>query len=311
MFDFIGKGRWFAIPSVILIIVGIVSLGVFGLERGIEFSGGSLVRVNFAHAVERDGVVAAFVDAGHGEARVQGDPFDPSRFTIRTKVITAEEFASIKDKLQGLSPFAADPTLDTVSPQVSGEKVRGAIIAIILTCVGILIYVTLAFRRLPKSVRYGTCAIIALVHDVVIPLGLFALLGVWFNMEVNLMFIAAMLAVLGYSVNNTVVVFDRIRENLTKDRGQDLAYVANKSLNETLGRTLNSTLTTLFAMVALYIYTGFNAPDFQNFILALLIGIVAGAYGSIFLSSWLLVVWDRGNWSGLWQRMTSPVKVKS
>jgi preprotein translocase subunit SecF len=311
MFDFIGKGRWFVIPSVILIILGLVSLGVFGLRRGIEFTGGSLLRVNFTQAVDRGDIVTIFNDAGHGEARVQGDPFDPARFTIRTKALTEEEFTTIKSKLQSLSPFATDLTVDTVSPQVSGEKVRGAIIAIIVTCVGILMYVTLAFRRLPKSVRYGTCAIIALIHDVVIPLGLFALLGVWFNMEVNLMFIAAMLAVLGYSVNNTVVVFDRIRENLTKDRGQDLAYIANKSLNETLGRTLNSSLTTLFAMIALYIYTGFNAPDFQNFILALIIGIVAGAYGSIFLSSWLLVVWDRGKWSGLWRRMPPPVKVKS
>jgi len=302
MFDFIGKGRWFAIPSLILIIVGVISLGVFGLERSIEFTGGSLVRVNFVNAVERDAVVKAFTDVGHGEARVQGDPFDPSRFTIRTKVLTTEAFATVKTKLQALSPFVADPTLDTVDPQVSGEKVRGAIIAILVTCVGILIYVALAFRRLPKSWRYGTTAVIALVHDVIIPLGLFALLGVWFNMEVNLMFIAAMLAVLGYSVNNTCVIFDRIRENLTKDRGQDIADIANRSVNETLGRTMNSTLTTLFVMVALYIYTGFNAPDFQNFILALLIGIVAGAYSSIFLSSWLIVVWDRGKWSGLWHR---------
>ena len=311
MFDFINKGRWFAIPSLILILVGVISLGVFGLERGIEFTGGSLVRVNFVNAVERDDVVKAFTEVGHGEARVQGDPFDASRFTIRSKIISESEWPQIKAKLQVLSPFVTDPPLESVDPQVSGEKVRGAIIAIIVTCLGILVYVALAFRRLPKSVRYGTCAIIALIHDIVIPLGLFALLGVWFDMEVNLMFIAAMLAVLGYSVNNTVVVFDRIRENMTKDRNQDLAYIANKSLNDTLGRTMNSSLTTLFAMVALYIYTGFNAPDFQNFILALLIGIVAGAYGSIFLSSWLLVVWDRGKWSGLWRRLPPQVKVKS
>jgi preprotein translocase SecF subunit len=225
-------------------------------------------------------------------------------------VLTTDEFATIKTNLQTLSPFVTDPPLETVDPQVSGEKVRGAIIAVLVTCVGILIYVALAFRRLPKSWRYGTCAIIALAHDVIIPLGLFALLGVWFNMEVNLMFIAAMLAVLGYSVNNTVVIFDRIRENMTKDRNQDIAYIANKSINETLGRTMNSSLTTIFAMVVLYIYTGFNAPDFQNFILALLIGIVAGAYGSIFLSSWLIVVWNRGKWSGLWRKLPPPEKAK-
>jgi preprotein translocase subunit SecF len=310
MFDFIGKGRWFAIPSLILIIVGVISLFAFGLERGIEFTGGSLVRVNFVNAVDRDDVVKIFTDAGHSEARVQGDPFDPSRFTIRSKVLTTAEFSTVKTNLQALSPFVTDPPLETVDPQVSGEKVRGAIIAVLVTCVGILVYVALAFRRLPKSWRYGTCAVIALAHDVVIPLGLFALLGVWFNMEVNLMFIAAMLAVLGYSVNNTCVIFDRIRENMTKDRNQDIAYIANKSINETLGRTMNSSLTTIFAMVVLYIYTGFNAPDFQNFILALLIGIVAGAYGSIFLSSWLIVVWNRGKWSGLWRKLPPPAKAK-
>jgi len=180
---------------------------------------------------------------------------------------------------------------DAVSPMVAAETARNAAIAVAIAAIGILLYITWAFHRMPNPFHYGTCAIAALIHDALVALGAFSILGGILDWEINLMFVTGILAVIGYSVNNTVVVFDRIRENLTRDTRSGFEVVVNNSLVETLSRSLNTSLTTLFVVLALFFFVG---ASIQNFAIVLLIGIIAGTYSSLFIAPSLLVVWRKG-----------------
>jgi preprotein translocase subunit SecF len=156
-----------------------------------------------------------------------------------------------------------------------------------------MLYVTWAFRRMPKPLRYGTCAIVALLHDTLVAVGIFSIIGGVLQWEVNLMFITGILAVIGYSVNNTVVVFDRIRENLLKNTAADFKTVVNSSLTESLTRSVNTSLTTIIVVLALLLFVG---ATIQNFAVVLLIGIIAGTFSSLFIAPSLLVVWESHEW---------------
>jgi len=179
---------------------------------------------------------------------------------------------------------------------VATETAHNAAIAVAIAAVGILLYITWAFRRMPRPFHYGVCAIIALVHDVVVVLGIFAIFGAILNWEINLMFITGVLAVIGYSINDTVVIFDRIRENLKRGMSADFEVVVNNSLVETMSRSLNTCLTTLFVVLALLFFVG---ASIQNFAVVLLVGIVSGTYSSICIAAPLLIVWERGEWGRL------------
>ena len=180
-----------------------------------------------------------------------------------------------------------------MSPMVAAETARNAAIAIAVAAVGILLYITWAFRRMPSPFNFGACAVIALINDTLVALGVFAILGGILGWQINLMFITGILAVIGYSVNNTVVVFDRVRENLTRGVSPNFEMVVNNSLVETLGRSLNTSLTTLLVVVALLLFVG---ASIQNFAVVLLVGIIAGTYSSLCVAPMLLVIWRRGEW---------------
>ncbi|MDH5696496.1 MAG: protein translocase subunit SecF, partial [Dehalococcoidia bacterium] len=182
---------------------------------------------------------------------------------------------------------------------------HNAAIAVAVAAVGILLYITWAFRRMPRPFHYGTCAIIALAHDVLVVLGTFSILGAILGWEINLMFITGVLAVIGYSVNNTVVAFDRIRENLRKGMSPDFEAVVNNSLVETLSRSLNTSLTTVFVILALLLFVG---ASIQNFVIVLLIGIIAGTYSSLGIAPTLLIVWEKGEW-GRFLHPARPLRV--
>ena len=194
---------------------------------------------------------------------------------------------------------------DRVSPSIAVKTARNAGIAVIIAAVAMLIYIAWAFRRMPKPFRWGTCAIIALVHDVLIVLGVFAILGQVANVEVNAMFITAVLTVVGYSINNTVVVFDRVRENRTRGISPDFAVIVNSSLTETLARSLNTSLTTLCVILALLLFGG---ATIHYFVLALLIGLLAGTYSSLCIAAPLLVVWEKGEWRQMFPWLSFPQK---
>jgi len=211
-------------------------------------------------------------------------------FLIRTGEITGEEKAALEDKLTARFGSLTEGEFYAVSPLVATETAQNAGIAVAVAALGILLYVTWAFHRMPKPFRYGTCAIVALVHDALVALGVFSILGGLLHWQLSLMFITGILAVIGYSVNNTVVVFDRIRENLTKDVRSGFEVVVNNSLIETLSRSLNTSLTTLFVVIALLLFVG---ASIQNFAVVLIIGIIAGTYSSICIAPLVLVAWEK------------------
>ncbi len=173
------------------------------------------------------------------------------------------------------------------------ETARNTAIAVVIAVIGILLYVTWAFHRMPKPFRYGASAIIALIHDTLVAIGVFSILGGVLNWQVNLMFITGILAVIGYSVNNVVVVFDRIRENLKMGVSSSFEVVVNNSMTETLGRCLNTSITTLITLLALALFVG---ATIQNFVVVLIVGIIAGTFSSTFIAPSLLVVWDKKEW---------------
>jgi preprotein translocase subunit SecF len=238
MTDIVGKRARFFLISWIIITVSIVALANFGLKPGIEFSSGSMMTIHFEQVIDSDELKQEVASSGYPNAIIQqtgeGD------FLIRTGELTSEDKEQITNALTARFGPATESEFHSVSPMVAAETARNAAIAIGVAAVGILLYITWAFRRMPKPFRYGVCALIALGHDVLIALGIFSILSTTLGWEINLMFITGILAVVGYSVNNTVVVFDRIRENLNRGVSPNFDVVVNNSLVETLGRSLNT-----------------------------------------------------------------------
>jgi len=294
MLNITGKRSMFLIISEIIILIGIIALVVFGLQPGIEFSSGSLLTLSFEQEVAQSELKEELVNLGYDNVIIQrtgaGD------FFIRTQELTAPERLALEEDLGARFGALTEREFNSVSSMVAAETVHNAIIAVGVAAVGILLYITWAFRRMPKPFHYGVCAIIALVHDVVLVTGIFAILGAIMGWEINLMFITGVLAVIGYSINNTVVVFDRIRENLRRGVSPDFEMVVNNSLVDTLSRSLNTSLTTLFVVLALLLFVG---ASIQNFALVMLIGIIVGTYSSLFVAPTLLIVWERGEWGKL------------
>jgi preprotein translocase subunit SecF len=282
--------RFFLITGIVLLIC-VISLGAAGLKLGIDFSGGSLLTLGFEQEVEVEQLRQELADIGYDTAIVQttsgGD------FLIRTIKLTASDKTQLKDELAArIGPFEERGFVD-ISPETAIQTAQIAAIAMAIAAVGIMLYITWAFRRMPKPFRYGTCAIIALLHDALVALGVYSILGAIMGWEVNLMFITGILAVIGYSVNNTVVVFDRIRENLLRSSNPDFEAVVNDSLVESLTRSINTSLTTIIVVLALLLFVG---STIQNFSAVLLIGIIAGTFSSLFIAPSLLVVWEKREW---------------
>ena len=298
MTDIVGKRFRFFIISGIIILVSIISLANFGLKPGIEFSSGSMMTVHFEQEIDENALKQELTGLDYPNAIIQqtgeGD------FLIRTGELTSEDKAELTNALTARFGPTSESEFYSVSPMVAAETARNAGIAIGVAAVGILLYITWAFRKMPKPFRYGTCALIALGHDTLVALGIFSILGGVLGWEINLMFITGILAVVGYSVNNTVVVFDRIRENLKRGVSPDFKVVVNNSLVETLSRSLNTSLTTLFVVLALLLFVG---ASIQNFAVVLLIGIVAGTFSSICIAPNLLIVWERREWGRLFRRV--------
>ena len=300
MIDFVGKRHWFFLISGILIVIGIVSLVSsqiqFGapLQLGTDFTGGTSMTLHFAPQVEQEQLRQELTNLGHPEAIIQRSEDD---FLIRLIEISFQERQDLTEGLEtSLGSEITVRDYDTVSPHIATETARNAFIAVIVAAVAMMLYIVWAFRRMPNPFRWGTCAVIALIHDVFIIVGIFSLLGLLAGVAVDAMFITGLLAVVGYSINNTVVIFDRIRENVSKQIRPDFAATINDSLVETLGRCLNTTLTTLFVLLALFLFGG---ATIQYFVLVLLLGVIIGTYSSIGISSQLLVVWEKKEWRAL------------
>ena len=310
--DFVKYRMWFYLVSIILIVPGVISLLLpGGLRPGIDFTSGTIMTLRFQNEVDQPRLREAFAGLGHGEAIVQRA--DDGTFVVRTLPFegtlseTADPNAQTERQVivntltQQFGPVEI-LSLDVVSPIIASEIVRYAILAVFAACGGILLYLWWAFRRVPNSVRYGACAVAALVHDALLVLGVFSILGRFFAVELDAMFITAVLTVIGFSVHDTIVVFDRVRENIVRHAGEPFEDVMNHSLTQTLGRSVNTSVTVLLTLVALRLFGG---TTIHSFVLALLIGITSGTYSSIFNASLLLYSWnvgELGRWFGFGRR---------
>jgi preprotein translocase subunit SecF len=289
--NIIGRRKiWYAI-SLLIIVPGLISLFTNGLRLGIDFKGGSLLEVQGkvdATQVKNDAAALKLKDVsviGSSDGRTlirYRDEASPQQQTVDHRTLTSRLNAEGVTEVQ----------FQTVGPSVSQDIAFNALLALGLAALAIVLYVSYAFRNVPPPVSswsFGLAAIVALLHDALLLIGVFSILGAVFKVEIDSLFVTAVLTVIGFSVHDTIVVFDRIRENLRRERGE-FEEVVNQSIIETLARSLNTSLTVLLTLLALYLFGG---ESIKLFVLALLIGIASGTYSSIFNASPLLVTWHR------------------
>lgn len=282
------RNLWFMISGA-LVALSVTALVVFPLRLGIDFTGGSLLDVEFASDRPETVVVATMVsDLGLGEATVQtaGD----SGIIVRMKEVGEEDHQRLLAALGEKYPGVAERRFENIGPTVGDDLKRNAAWSIVLVLLAIAAYIAYAFRKVSRPVaswEYGlTTLIVSVGHDVIVPLGAIAVAGHYSGAEINSSFIAAILTVLGFSVHDTIVVFDRIRENLMKTSGT-FEEILNRSVNETLARSINTSITTVLPLLAIWFLGG---ESLKWFAFTLIVGIISGSYSSIFLCSPLLLL---------------------
>ncbi len=286
--QFTRYSKVYYILSGILIIAAITSIIIFGLKFGIELTGGSMTELNFEKRPENSVIEDKLKSLNLGEIIIQ--PTGEKGVILRLKNIDETVHQEILKNLGDLSKIQ-ELHFESIGPSIGKEIKQKTILAIIMALFAITIYIAIAFRKISRPIsswRYGVASLIALFHDILIPLGIFAVLGKLYNIEITIPIIAALLTILGYSVHDTIVIFDRIRENILKRSSQSFEETVNWSLNQTLGRSINTVLTVLIVLFAIFFFGG---QTLRYFALALIIGITSGAYSSIFIASPLLVSW--------------------
>ncbi|MEO8540692.1 MAG: protein translocase subunit SecF [bacterium] len=304
MLDFAGKRWWYLTISLILFLIAAVALALWGLKPGIEFTSGSSFTVEFTEREVTQGQVRdAIHQLGHPEARVQGA--GTNKFLVHTgelknsPALDSVEGPEVPGEINQIEAGLRDrfggvnrTNFSTVSETVSTEIARNATGAVIVAALAILIYISIVFRALPKAWLYGSAAIIAVLHDAFIILGLFAFLGEFHGTEVDTAFITAILTVIGFSVHDTIVVFDRIRETIKNDPYIPFEEAVNASMTETLARSINTSLVVVLTVLAMMLIGGVTI---RNFLLVLLVGVVSGTYSSIGIASQLVVAWENND----------------
>ncbi len=296
MFDFIGKRKIFFTISGVLVAASILALILFGLNLGIDFTGGTMMQAKFKDQVpEIKKVENKLSQLNLGDVTVQKSGQDTFVMKFKSKKgqeVKEDMHQKIVKNLNELGEFEEE-SYTSIGPVIGKQLSKKARISVILALIAIILYVAWAFRKVAKfagkreSWRYGMGALTALFHDVIILLGFFAVFGFVSGVEINVAFITALLTVLGYSVNDTIVIYDRIRENIILDKFKNLSSAINHSLNETIIRSLNTSLTTLFVLLVIYLFGG---ASIQNFILAMMIGIAVGTYSSIAIAGPFLLL---------------------
>jgi preprotein translocase subunit SecF len=289
LFRFVEHKWWYFLFSALLIVPGLFFLAIGGLKPGIEFKGGTLLDLGFQTPPAATEVHDFMAGLGHPEAQVQGTA--GNRVAVRTIEMKPDELvkveAALRDKY-GANLLDVSPSV--VSPSFSAELIQNAIKSIAVASLLIVLLIAWAFRNFGwAAFRYGIAAIVSLLHDAAVVLGIFAILGFFLNVEVDSLFVTAVLTIIGFSVHDTIVVFDRIRENLRLNPGEALNPVINFSIMQTLARSVITSLTVVLTLLALFLFGGYSV---RNFALALLIGIVSGTYSSIFNASQIVSLWQ-------------------
>jgi len=302
--DIIGKRYWFFAISTLAIIPGLVALGIWGLPLAIDFTGGAKLDVQLpdATALSTNATVTVLEEFGFADNIVQLS--DNNVLIIRTKDMSEATRSAIMDRLGEV--FASEVILQdftSVGPVVGREIAGRAVQAVAVAAIGILLYITYAFRGVQHAFRYGLCAIFALLHDVGVVLGFAAVMGHFFGWEVDALFLTAILTVIGFSVHDSIVVFDRIRENLGRYRRAPFRDVVNHSVVQTLDRSINTQLTAVFTLLALALFGG---GSIRIFVITMLVGMISGTYSSIANASPILVVWEGREWRTWFRRSAVP-----
>lgn len=292
MLNIIGKKNWYFLISLLIIIPGIISMFLWGLRLSIDFTGGSRIILLFDKTVNQQ--TQNIVKDTFNKEKIEIVTMQPSdkRLIIRTKPINEREDANLLKKLKSKIGSVKQDEFETIGPSVGSEITMNALKAILLASVLIVLYIAWSFRTVPKptsSWRFGICAVIALIHDILVLIGVFSLLGHFAGVEVDSLFVTALLTVIGFSVHDTIVVFDRIRENLRRTVDVPFPQIVNDSILQTLVRSLSTSLTAILVLFTLLIFGG---STIHWFIVALLIGITSGTYSSIFNAAPLLVAWQ-------------------
>jgi len=292
-FNFTKYSKLYYAISGILIIATIVSLGMFGLKFGIEFVGGSNMQVEFQNQrPANETIQSALKSFDLGEITVQ--PTGTNGAILQFKGVDEAKHQQILAGLNKVAPVT-EKSFQYIGPSIGQELRNKTELAIALALLAITLYIAFAFRKVSKPVsswKYGIASLIALFHDVLIPIGVFSALGHFYNVEITVPIVAALLTILGFSVHDTIVIFDRIRENILRRGMGQFEETVNISLTQTLGRSLSTVITVLFVLISIYFFGG---ETLKYFSLALIIGITSGAYSSIFIASPLLVSWYK--WS--------------
>lgn len=297
MIDIVGKRYWYFALSFLVIIPGLVAMGIHWGQTGqpfrlaIDFTGGTLLELKFdkPQTFQTDEVTKIFGQFGLNSNEVVIQQSGNDTLVIRTKEIDNATKGRVEEILAERFGKFTELRAESVGPAIGTEVTQRAATAVTLAAVAILLYITWAFRRVPQPFRYGVCAIVAMVHDVFVLLGAISILGLVFGWEVDALFLTATLTVIGFSVHDTIVVFDRIRENMGRMRGTSFEEVVNHSILQTLDRSINTVLTTLFTLTAIILFGGITI---RQFAVIMFIGIFSGMYSSIFNAAPLLVVWE-------------------
>ena len=301
MFNIVEKRRWYFIFSVFLAALSIAALIgsaiQFGqpMRLGIDFTGGSIFVLKFDRTIGEDDLRAAFTDYGLEGAIIQprGAPED-NTWQVRTREVTANEVSNLLSALETqVGAIDRDAlNFDTVEPAVGGEVARAAGLAILVASLIIVIFMWYSFRRVPNAFRYGACTIVGMSYNLLISFGFYALMGLIAGWEVDALFLTAILTVIGFSVQDVIVVFDRIRENIPRHKTEPFEKVVNRSILETIHRSLATQLNAMFVMIAIILFGG---ATIKPFIATMLVGMISETYSAIFIAVPLLVVWEKAS----------------
>lgn len=308
MIDFVGKRYVYFILSLLIIVPGLIAIGYHWVEFGrpfalaIDFTGGTNWElVDISHQPTEAEITAIYAKYGIRDAIPQPESLEgKAGVLIRSSEVTADIKPKIAADLKQLLGNFTEVSFDSAGPAIGAEVSQSALIAVALASIAILIYLTYAFRKAPHPFRYGVCAIIAMLHDVFVVLGTAAIFGLLFGEQVDVLFLTALLTIIAFSVHDTIVVFDRVRENLQRMRSMNFDSVVNNSIMQTLDRSINTQLVVLFTLAALALFGGLSI---RQFVITMLIGIFSGTYSSIFNASQLLVVWEHGEVGNFFRRI--------
>lgn len=308
MFDLMQRRKiWFTF-SLILIVPGLIFMVISTVTRGaplplnIDYTGGTLWEMRFDQQVAPAELRQVFVEAGYTDTTAFNVD-DDLTLQVKFRDISPDEKNSLVAQIENTIGTFDERSYRSIGPSVGAEVARAAVAAVAVAAIFILLYIAWAFRQVPHPTRYGTCAIIALVHDVLVTITFIGLMNWLVGWEVDALFLTAILTVIGFSVNDTIVVFDRIRENLRRYRTERYITVANRSVVETLQRSIGTQVTVLLVMVALLLFGG---ATLRQFMATMMVGMVAGTYSSIFVATPILVAWEQGSLFGR-RRRTTPV----